>query len=160
MTSGALIDTSAGDRVFALEGGLSTSFAVGLGLAIAIEGVVLHLWIAPKSQLWAWAIAAFNALTLVWLWWEHRSAARSRLIVTPSDIRDRRGQSTSLSFPAFAARKRRGGDVAIGAGPGHRLREYRAAAGPEPDSRAPRTGGGADRTGNSEARSSNRDASR
>ena len=99
MTSGALIDTPAGDRVFALGGGLSASFAVGLGLAIAIEGVVLHLWIAPKSQLWAWAIAALNALTLVWLWWEHRSAARSRLIVTPSDIEIDAGSRLRCRFP-------------------------------------------------------------
>jgi hypothetical protein len=81
MTSRAPGDTHAGDRVFALEGGLSASFAVGLGLVVAIEGVVLHLWIAARSQFWAWVLTAVNGLTLVWLWREHTSASRARVVV-------------------------------------------------------------------------------
>jgi hypothetical protein len=67
---------------FPLEGGLSASFAVGLGLVIAIEGIILHVWIATRSQPWAWAIAALNVATIAWLWWEYKSTATARLVVS------------------------------------------------------------------------------
>lgn len=86
MPSGALIDTNTGERTFALEGGLSGALALGLGLVIAAEGVVLHLWIASRSQAWAWTITAVNALTLVWLLKEYQAARRSRLIVTATGV--------------------------------------------------------------------------
>lgn len=99
MTSGALIDTNTGERAFALEGGPSGAFAVGLGLVIAIEGVVLHLWIASRSQAWAWTIAAVNALTLVWLWKEYKAGRRSRLIVTATGIEIDAGSRLRCRFP-------------------------------------------------------------
>ena len=68
-------------HAFQLHGGLSASFAVGLGLVVAIEGVLLHLWIAARSQPWAWTIAALNGATLAWLGWEYKSAAQGRLVV-------------------------------------------------------------------------------
>jgi len=42
---------------------------------------VLHLWIASRSETWAWAITALNVATLVWLWREYRAGTRSRLSV-------------------------------------------------------------------------------
>ena len=99
MTSGALIDTNTGERAFALEGGLSGAFAVGLGLVIAIEGGALHLWIASRSQAWAWTIAAVNALTLVWLWKEYKAGRRSRLIVTSTGIEIDAGSRLRCRFP-------------------------------------------------------------
>ena len=60
--------------------------ATGLGLVVAIEGVVLHLWVASRSQPWAWAITALNVATLVWLWAEYKSGATARLVLTGDDV--------------------------------------------------------------------------
>lgn len=82
-----------------LEGGLSASFAAGLGMVVAIEGVVLHLWIATRSQPWAWAIAALNVGTIAWLWWEHRSTATARLVVSSDEIEIDAGSRLRCRFP-------------------------------------------------------------
>jgi hypothetical protein len=67
------------ERTFPLQGGLSAALVVGLGAVLVIEGAVLHLWIASRSEAWAWAITAVNVATLVWLWREHRAGTHSRL---------------------------------------------------------------------------------
>jgi hypothetical protein len=69
------------ERTFPLQGGLSGALVVGFGGVLVIEGAVLHLWIASRSEAWAWAITAVNAATLVWLWREYRAGTRSRLSV-------------------------------------------------------------------------------
>jgi hypothetical protein len=73
-------------KTFALEGGLSPQLAVGLGLVLAIEGAVLHLWIAQRSTAWAWGVTAINVVTLVWLWREHRATRQARAIVSETDL--------------------------------------------------------------------------
>jgi hypothetical protein len=67
--------------VFPLEGGLSTSLAVGLGIVLVVEGAAIHLWVAERSTLWAWIIAAVNVATLVYLWREVRANSLSRLVL-------------------------------------------------------------------------------
>ena len=67
--------------VFPLEGGLSMPLAVGLGIVLLVEGTAIHLWVAQRSKLWAWIIAAFNVATLAWLWREVRANSLSRLVV-------------------------------------------------------------------------------
>ena len=73
-------------RTIALEGGLTAPLAIGLGFVLVIEGAVLHLWVAERSQAWAWIITALNVVTLVWLWREYRSGQRAHLTVSASDI--------------------------------------------------------------------------
>ena len=82
----------------ALEGGLSTSLAVGFGAVLVIEGVVLHLWIADRSALWAWVVTATNVATLVWLWREARAASRSAMTVTARDVEVAVGNRLRLRF--------------------------------------------------------------
>jgi len=74
-------DLSHLERTFPLQGGLSGALVVGFGAVLLIEGTVLHLWIASRSETWAWAITALNVATLVWLWREYRAGTRSRLSV-------------------------------------------------------------------------------
>ena len=69
-------------QTFTLEGGLSASLTLAIGLVVAIEGAVIHLWVASRSQAWAWAIAAVNVATLLWLWRDHKAASSARLLVT------------------------------------------------------------------------------
>lgn len=69
-----------------LEGGLSTTLAVGLGIVLVVEGAAIHLWIAERSPWWAWVITALNVATLVWLWREVRANALSRLVVDGESV--------------------------------------------------------------------------
>ena len=85
-----------------LEGGLSGSFAVGLGLVLAIEGAVLHLWLAERSQGWAWTITAVNLATLVWLWREYASARQATLDVAGDEVRIDAGSRLRCRFPTSA----------------------------------------------------------
>ena len=86
-------------KTFALDGGLSASFAVGLGLVVAIEGAVLHLWVASRSQAWAWAITALNIVTLVWLWREYQAGTRARLVLSETDVEIDAGSRLRCRFP-------------------------------------------------------------
>ena len=82
-----------------LQGGLSASFAIGLGLVLGIEGVVIHLWVATRSQPWAWVIAAFNVATMYWLWREYRSGLTARMTVDAAEILIDAGSRLKCRFP-------------------------------------------------------------
>jgi hypothetical protein len=89
-------------RTIALEGGLTAPLAVGLGLVLVIEGAVIHLWVAERSQAWAWTITAINMVTLVWLWREHRAGRRAHLTVSASDIEIDAGSRLRCRVPRSA----------------------------------------------------------
>jgi hypothetical protein len=83
----------------ALQGGLSGSFAVGLGIVLAIEGAVLHVWVAERSQVLAWAITAVNIATLAWLWRECVSTRQASLVVAGDEVRIDAGSRLRCRFP-------------------------------------------------------------
>jgi len=89
-------------RTIALDGGLTAPLAIGFGLVLVIEGAVLHLWVAERSQAWAWTITALNVVTLVWLWREYRSGQRSHLTVSDSDIAIDAGSRLRCRVPRSA----------------------------------------------------------
>lgn len=66
---------------------------------VAVEGAVLHLWVASRSQVWAWAITAVNVLTLLWLWREYKAGARSLIRVTERDIEIVTGSRLRCELP-------------------------------------------------------------
>ena len=106
-------------HTFALEGGLSASMIIGIAIVLAIEGAVIHLWVAARSQAWAWAITAVNVVTLVWLWRDHKAASRASMTVShrqieisignrirctvPSELLERAEVATWRSVPDMAA---------------------------------------------------------
>ena len=79
-------DTGRPERTFALQGGLSAALIVGLGAVLLIEGAVLHLWIASRSQAWAWVVTALNGATLVWLWRDFQAGTHSRLSIDEQHV--------------------------------------------------------------------------
>ena len=89
-------------RTFPIEGGLTAPLAIGLGLVLVIEGAVLHLWVAERSQAWAWTITALNVVTLVWLWREYRSGQQAHLTVSASDIAIDAGSRLRCRVPRSA----------------------------------------------------------
>ena len=86
----------------ALQGGLSGSFAAGLGLVLAIEGAVLHVWVGERSQVLAWAITAVNIATLAWLWREYASTRQASLVVAGDEVHIDAGSRLRCRFPTSA----------------------------------------------------------
>jgi hypothetical protein len=80
-------DPSTGpDRIFPLQGGASASLLVGIGVALVVEGAVLHLWLAARHPGWAWTVTALNAATLVWLWRDYQARALATLTLGDRDV--------------------------------------------------------------------------
>jgi len=102
MTSTRTTGSAQASETFRLEGGPSASLLVGIGIALVVEGIGLHLWIAPRSQLWAWVITAANVATLVWLWREHRSRATSTLTLGDDEVVVALGNQLNARFPRSA----------------------------------------------------------
>ena len=96
MTSARL--TADTTRTYSLEGGASASTFVGIGIALVVEGIALHVWIAGRSQLWAWTVTALNAATLIWLWRAYKAQARSALLIDESDVEVTLGTSFRVRF--------------------------------------------------------------
>ena len=86
-------------RTCPLEGGVSASLLVGIGLALVVEGVALHVWIAPRSQFWAWMITVLNAATLVWLWRDYQARSRSELTLGGDEVVIALGNQLRCRFP-------------------------------------------------------------
>lgn len=91
-----------GDLVVPLEGGLSAALAAGLGLMLAVEGAVLHLWVASRSRTWAWVITAVNVLTLLWVWREYRAGKHATVRVRERDIEIAAGGRLRGNLPRSA----------------------------------------------------------
>ena len=75
---------------------------MGLGLVLVIEGAVIHLWVAERSQVWAWVITALNVATLAWLWREYASARHATLDVAGNEVRIDAGSRLRCRFPTSA----------------------------------------------------------
>jgi hypothetical protein len=73
-------------QTFPLQGGVSASLLIGIGLALVVEGMALHVWIAPRSQFWAWMITALNAATLAWLWRDYHARSRAELTLGGDEV--------------------------------------------------------------------------
>ena len=89
-------------EVFPLEGGLSTTLAVGLAIVLVVEGAAIHLWVAERSALWAWVITALNVATLVYLWREVRAGSQSRLVLRGAEVEIVVGRRLRCRFPRRA----------------------------------------------------------
>jgi len=90
------------DQTFPLQGGPSASLLVGIGVALVVEGAVLHVWISARSPAWAWTITALNAATLVWLWRDARARARAALTLGDRDMTVTLGNQLHCRFPRSA----------------------------------------------------------
>ena len=90
------------DQAFPLQGGTSASLLVGIGLALVVEGIALHFWLAAQHPAWAWAVTALNAVTLVWLWLDYRARARATLTLGGGGVEITVGNQLRCSLPRSA----------------------------------------------------------
>jgi hypothetical protein len=89
-------------QTFPLQGGVSASLLFGIGLALVVEGVGLHVWIAPRSEFWAWTITALNLATLVWLWRDYQARLRAKLTLGENEVVVALGNQLRCRFPRSA----------------------------------------------------------
>lgn len=54
----------------------SGTLLVGLGIAIVVETVAVHLWLAPRHPLVAWSLTTLAVASLAWLWRDHAAMGR------------------------------------------------------------------------------------
>ena len=78
---------------------MSASLLVGIGLALVVEGVALHVWIAPRSRFWAWTITVLNAATLVWLWRDYPARSRAEVALGSAEVVVMLGNHLRCRFP-------------------------------------------------------------
>ena len=71
----------------------------GLALAIAIETMVLHLWLVAKHPLVAWTLLASNVLTIGWLVRDDRALGRTPIEVADGELRFRFGTRWRADIP-------------------------------------------------------------
>ena len=90
------------DQVFPLQGGVSGSLLIGIGVALVVEGTALHVWISSRSPAWAWTITVLNAATLVWLWRESRARRRATLTLGDHEVTVALGNQLRCQFPRSA----------------------------------------------------------
>jgi len=75
---------------------------VGIAMVVAIEGLAIHLWIAPRSQGVAWTITILNVAALVYIWREYQAGQHMALRVGAHDVEVSVGKRMLCRFPRAA----------------------------------------------------------
>lgn len=70
------------DTSFTYRTARSGALSAGLALAVVVETLVVHLWLAPRHPAWAWTLTALGVLTLAYLAVEYRAWGRGAIRVT------------------------------------------------------------------------------
>lgn len=87
---------------FTYRGARSGALMAGLALAIVVETLVLHLWLAPRHPAWAWSLTALSLASLAALGREYRAWGRGAVRVTPEAIDIRIGGRAAAHVPRAA----------------------------------------------------------
>lgn len=87
---------------FSYRSSRSGSLTVGLGLVIAIETVVLHLWLQAQHPVAALCLTIGSLLTLGWLAADYRSLGRETITVVDGTLDLRVGLRARTAIPLDA----------------------------------------------------------
>ena len=80
----------------------SGALTAGLSLAVAVETVVVHLWLAPRHAGWAWTLTALSLASLVYLAADYRAWGRHAVRVDVQAVELRVGLGTPIVVPRAA----------------------------------------------------------
>lgn len=89
-------------RRFSCAGARSGSLVAGVGIALSVETLALHLWLAPRHPLVAWALTLASISTLWWLVSDHRAMADAAVVVEADMVRLQIGRRFAATFPRSA----------------------------------------------------------
>jgi hypothetical protein len=87
---------------FTYRSARSGSVVGGLGLVIAIETVALHLWLAARHPVAAWALTAGSLATLGWLAADYRALGRGAVLLDGDTVDLRVGRRAAVRLPRTA----------------------------------------------------------
>jgi hypothetical protein len=87
---------------FTYRSARSGSLVGGLGLAIAVETVALHLWLAARHPIAAWALTAGSVAALAWLAADYRALGRGAVRLDGDSLDLRIGRRLALRLPRAA----------------------------------------------------------
>lgn len=87
---------------FAQLGARSGATTWGLGLAVVVETVVLHLWLARAYPVAAWASIALSAYSLLWLAGHHRAVGLRPVVLAGDTLALRAGLRLTARVPLAA----------------------------------------------------------
>lgn len=86
-------------REFTYRSARSGSLVAGLGLAIAVETVALHLWLGARHPLLAWTLTAASLGTLAWLAADYQALGRGAVRLDGDVLDLRVGRRATLQVP-------------------------------------------------------------
>ena len=87
---------------FGCRSARSGSLTLGLALAVAVETVVLHLWLHARHPVTAWALTCLSVATIAWLAADYRSMGRSAVMVDGDRLDIRVGRRARAVIPVEA----------------------------------------------------------
>jgi hypothetical protein len=87
---------------FSQLGARSGATAWGFGLAIVVETVVLHLWLARSYPAAAWGSTALGAYSLLWLAGHHRAVGLRHVVLAGDTLALRAGLRLTARVPLAA----------------------------------------------------------
>lgn len=86
-------------RTFTCRNARSGALVVGVGLVVAIETVVLHLWLVARHPAVAWALTGASILTMLWLVADWRAMGDAGVVVGEHDVSVRIGRRFVAEVP-------------------------------------------------------------
>jgi hypothetical protein len=84
---------------FTYRSARSGSLTAGLSLAVAVETMVLHLWLRRRHPGLTWGLTALSGVTLAWLALEYRAMGRGTVRVETDALDVAIGRRAALRIP-------------------------------------------------------------
>lgn len=86
-------------RHFSYRSARSGSLMIGIGLALLVETVVLHLWLIGRHPLAAWVLTLVSLTTLAWLAADYVAMGRGVIRLDADSLRLDVGRRFALHLP-------------------------------------------------------------
>ena len=90
------------DASFTYRTARSGARSAGLALAVCVEALVLHLWLAPRHPGWAWTLTALSVVAVVYVAAEYRAWGRGAIRVTADALEVAISHRTAAIVPRSA----------------------------------------------------------
>ena len=75
------------------------AMTAGFALAVAVETLAVHLWLAARHPVWAWGLTALGAASLAYLAAEYRAAGRGAVRLRADAVVLRLGGRVAADLP-------------------------------------------------------------
>ncbi len=87
---------------FTYRSARSGSVLIGFGIALLVEAVALHLWLADRHPMLAWLATVSSVAALLWLAGDYRALGRGAVRLGPDVLECNIGRRFALRLPRAA----------------------------------------------------------